>query len=299
MRYAALMLAIAATCMAAEWWEEEMKEQEQAIEEGAPVQAAVGAVLWTKGYIEVVGEATCDMDEALDEADCYLRGRRAAIALAQEKLSETVNGIVIDGETLLKNELLRSSVLRTRTMGLVKGAAIVNEDRVKLEDGSILARVWMRLPMYGEGGIAEPILAHAAELAAQRPVPTFSVAKPPAPSKNFTGIVVDASGIDAKPAQAPKLLVLEDLAAALSIEQIDLATARSIGVVEYAGSMEDALTLADRVGESPLVLKAVSSHGTTGCDLVISAEDGRRLAAADPDRAMIRACRVVFVGSFI
>jgi hypothetical protein len=300
MKWGVLVVVVLATaCPAAEWWEEELQEQEQTVEEGAPVQAAVGQALWTRGYIEVVGEASCDMAEALSDADCYVTARRAAIVLAQEKLSEAVNGITIDGETVLKNELLRSSTLRTRTMGLVRGAKVVKEDRVTLQDGSILARVWMQLPMYGEGGLAGPILEHAAELAAERPVPRFTFSRPAPPAEPFTGIIVDAGGIEATPAQAPKLLVLEKLTSALSIEHVDMATAQQIGMVEYAGSVDDALTLSDRIGGHPLVLKAVSAHGTTKCDLVISADEGVRLAAADPAGDLVKSCKVVFVGAFI
>ena len=59
------LLAWAASVSGAEWWEEELQEQEQGVEEGTPVQASAGRVLWSKGYVEVVGEAACDMDEAL------------------------------------------------------------------------------------------------------------------------------------------------------------------------------------------------------------------------------------------
>ncbi len=299
MRWTLFIVAIlSGACLGAEWWEEELQEVEQA-REGGPLQAAVGRALWTKGYVEVVGEATCDPAEALSEAHCYVMARRAAIVLAQEKLSETVNGIVVDGETVLRNELLASSALRTKTQGLVKGAQVVHEDRVTLPDGSVLARVWMRLPLYGEGGLAGPILEHAAAKAAERPIPRFVVPSPPPPTERFTGIIVNASGIQAAPAQAPKLLVLEELKAALSIDQVDVSVARQIGMVEYASSLDDALSLVDRVGPHPLILTAVAAHGTTKCDLVISAGDGIRLASADPDGALVRSCKVVFVGSFI
>jgi len=165
--------------LAAEWWEEELEQQEETILSGEAAQASAGKTLWTKGYIEVIGEAACDMAEALNEADCYLSARRAAIVLAQEKLSEMVNGVVIDGEATLGNELLVSSTLRTKTIGLIRGAEIFSEDRVTLADGSILARVWMRMPLTGKGGLAEPILEHAAQLAAERKIPVFEFSKTP------------------------------------------------------------------------------------------------------------------------
>lgn len=295
MKWFQAVMVLALPCLSAEWWEEDLQTQEQAVEEGALMQAAAGKALWTKGYIEAVGEASCDMDEALGEAHCYVMARRAAIVLAQEKLSETVNGVVVDGETTLRNELLTSSTLRTRTAGLVRGAQVVFEDKVTLPDGSILARVWMRLPLRGEGGLAAPVLEHAAELASSRLVPAFAFAKAAADTP-YTGIIVDAQGLEAVPAMAPKLLVLKDLTAALSIEQVELAAAQEIGVVEYAGSVDDARALTTRIGSRPLVLKAESSRGATRSDLVISADEGARLAAGDPRGALVKACKVVFAG---
>lgn len=283
----------ASSVKALEWWEEEL---DKAARPGEP--RAVGRALWTQGYVEVVGEAGCDPAEALNQADCYVRARKAAIALAHEKLSETINGIVVDGQTLLKNELLRSSTLRTKTRGLVRGARVVNEARITLEDGSLLARVWVRVPLRGEGSLGEVVLDHLAQVPDRTPPPTFR-AEEPASQEVFSGIVVDATGLDVVAAHAPKLLVLEDLAAALSLDQVDLQLARRVGMVEYASSLEEARSLVDRVGEHPLVLRAVRVHGDTKCDLVISATDGKRLAAADPRGELVRGCRVAFVGPFL
>ena len=289
------LLILVVSTTAAEWWEEELAQQEEHIAAGEVMEASAGKTLWSAGYIEVVGEATCDMAEALSEADCYVSARRAAIVLAHEKLSEMVNGIVVDGETTLKNELLQSSTLRTKTYGLLRGTEILQEDRVVLGDGSILARVWMRLPLHGENGLSSAVLEHAAERAKARPVPTFEFARA-VPPISYTGVIVDATGIQAQPAMAPKLLILEELKAALSVEQVDLSVATELGIVAYAGTIDDARMLVERIGESPLVVTAVTSHGNTASDLVVSAEDGEALAKADPEGRLINACRVVFAG---
>jgi hypothetical protein len=292
----ALWLAmLAVSTVAADWWEEELAEQEEQIAAGETKQAAAGKALWTAGSIEVVGEATCDIDVALSDADCYVSARRAAIVLAQEKLSEMVNGIVVDSETTLKNELLQSSRLRTKTIGIIRGAEIFHEDRVALADGSILARVWMRLPLYGEDGLAGAVLEHAASIAIERPVPAFEFSGAPVESP-YTGIIVDATALEAQPAMAPKLLVLEELGAALSIEHVDLGIAGEIGIVAYAGTLEDARALTERIGENPLIVTAVASHGSTASDLVVASEDGVVLAEADPEGRLINACRVIFAG---
>jgi hypothetical protein len=281
--------------MAAEWWEEELALQEEETLAGEAIQASAGKALWAAGYIEVVGEATCDPDVALSEADCYVSARRAAIVLAQEKLSETVNGIVIDSETTLKNELLKSSTLRTKTYGLLRGAEISYEDKVTLADGSILARVWMRLPLHGEDGLSGTVLQHAAAMAAERPVPTFEFSHATVETP-FTGIIVDATQIQARPAMAPKLLVLEELEAALSVEHVDLSIASEQGMVAYAGTLDEARALSERIGEEPLVVTAVAPHGSTASDLVVSAESGAALAEGDPEGRLVRACRIVFAG---
>lgn len=290
-----ILCILIATAFGAEWWEEEIAEQERCLESGELETISAGKTLWDIGYIEAVGEATCDMDEALSEADCYVTARRTAIVLAQEKLAEMVHGVVIDGESVLKNELLKSSTLRLKTAGLIRGAEIVAEDRVTLDDGSILARIWMRLPLFGSDGLSETVIRHAVEAAADRSIPKFEIQTQPEPTP-CTGIIIDATGIDASPAMAPKVLVLEELNAALSIDQVDIDTASSIGMVAYASDVESALKIEERVGVSPLIIDAQRATGTTRADIVITAADGVRLKAADPKGSIIRSCRVVFVG---
>jgi len=290
-----LSCLLVTTVFSAEWWEEEMEEQEQAMESGELKTISAGKTLWNLGYIESVGEASCDMDEALSETDCYVTARRTAIVLAQEKLSEMVNGVVIDGESVLKNELLKSSTLRLKTVGLIRGAEIVAEDRITLDDGSILARIRMRLPLYGSDGLSDMVIRHAAEAADERPIPRFDISAPPKPLP-CTGIIIDATSIDASPAMAPKILVLEELNAALSIDQVDIDIASNIGMVAYASDIESAREIEDRAGISPLIIRAEMAAGKTRADIVISADDGVRLKAADPDGDIIRSCRVVFAG---
>ncbi len=290
-----LVCVAVSSAMGGDWWEEELAEQEKAISSGEATHAAVGNVLWAGGYIEVIGEAGCDMEVALSETDCYVSARRAAIVLAQEKLAEMVHGIAVDGETTLRNELLRSSTLRTKTFGLIRGAEICKEDRVRLQDGSILARVWMRLPLHGEGGLGQPVLEHAMAKAVDRPIPVFSFDdKEKEPT--CTGIIVDAGNLEAIPAMAPRLLVLEALEAALCVEQVDLEVAAEIGMVAYAADLGQAESLKERIGDHPLVVTAESSHGATGADLVISAAEGERLRAADAAGSLLKNCKVVFAG---
>jgi len=95
---------------------------------------------------------------------------------------------------------------------------------------------------------------------------------------------------------APKLLVLEKLEAALCVDQVDFEIAASEGLVEYAGTVEQASELKTRVGERPIFLTATSAHGSTRSDLIISAEEGRRLADGDPNGELIKRCRIVLAG---
>ena len=54
----------------------------------------------------------------------------------------------MDGHTTIANELMENSRLKTATRGVLNGARVVEEAQEEMPDGSILARVLVRLTLY-------------------------------------------------------------------------------------------------------------------------------------------------------
>jgi hypothetical protein len=103
-----------------------------------------------------------------------------------------------------------------------------------------------------------------------------------------TGLVVDARGLDVKPALAPRL-VDETGKAIYGIDCLSPDAKKSSGVASYVKSLEEAKK-SMRVGDRPLVLKAAKAQGT---DLVLSADDVKKLA--ENNNSYLAQGRVVIV----
>ena len=94
-----------------------------------------------------------------------------------------------------------------------------------------------------------------------------------------TSLVVDATGLKVAPALAPRLLD-EGGKELYGPSALADSARRSGGVAAYARSLDAARRdLASRLGDRPLVVRAVRAQGT---DLVLAAADAAPLASRPP-----------------
>jgi len=109
----------------------------------------------------------------------------------------------------------------------------------------------------------------------------------------YTGILVDATGLDARPALFPQI-VTESGDDVFSTDFADPDQVTAHGLVGYFRDRTQALT-ADRVGANPLVVRALLVTGTNLCDLVVSQSDAARIHASRSNLDLLRHCRVGFL----
>ena len=83
-------------------------------------------------------------DESLPPAQARLMATRAAREDAWRQLLEAAKGIQIDSTTSVRNFITQDDAIRSRVMGLIRGAQQLGEPRY-LDDGSV--EVDMRLDM--------------------------------------------------------------------------------------------------------------------------------------------------------
>src|SRR5271157_4182284 len=155
-----------------------------------------GKINWSEGYIEAVGIGA-PPERYIGKPQARPMALRAAKVDAYRNLLEATKGVRVDSTTVVKDFTVESDVINAQVDGLVKGAKVVNQDY--LSDGTV--EVTVRMPM--AGGFAQVIVPKALE---KKPE-----AAPPAPPAGpagdvFTGMVVDARGLQARPAMAPKVL---------------------------------------------------------------------------------------------
>ena len=157
-----------------------------------------GKINWSEGYIEAVGIGA-PPERYIGKPQARPMALRAAKVDAYRNLLETTKGVRVDSTTVVKDFTVESDVINAQVEGLVKGAKVVNQDY--LSDGTV--EVTVRMPM--AGGFAEVIIPKALEKKPEAAPPAPPAG--PAPSGDvFTGMVVDARGLQARPAMAPKVI---------------------------------------------------------------------------------------------
>ena len=110
---------------------------------------------------------------------------------------------------------------------------------------------------------------------------------------SYTGILIDARGVDLNPALFPRV-VNEDGRVVYGPEFLIATYAEERGSVGYYNSLPPALA-DDRVGYNPLRINAVRSAGRNNTNLVVANSDARKLHSSLENLKLLERCRVVIV----
>jgi hypothetical protein len=112
-------------------------------------------------------------------------------------------------------------------------------------------------------------------------------------SDTYTGLIVDARGIGARPAMVPVLLD-ENGKEVYSPAFVSREYAVQQGVCLYMRILGDAANLA-RVAPKPLWVKGLRTRTAACCDIVISNADASRLRGASSHLGFLKQCRVIIL----
>lgn len=267
----------------------------------AQMQASEGGTNWKNGYNAEVVAVGIGIPPQNYGVKGKVLARRAAIVDAYRNLSEELNGVQVDSETVMENLIIKSDVVRMKTEALVKGAVIVSEQ--EMQDGTY--KVTMKLPMYGATNSVASVIMPAIRKQ-EKPVPLSEVKTTNLSEQEvkllendvYTGIVVDARGLGLQTTFAP---VVYDTNGRVvyGLDNLDYQFAMNHGMVAYATSVEDAKSLNNRGGTHPLVLKATAVRGgknsVNKVNVVVSPEDGDRILLACRGGSILQKASVVFI----
>jgi hypothetical protein len=222
---------------------------------------------WTDGYIEVTAVGAVNLALAQSKAHALSQAEETARALAYRKLTERIYGVQVNSKTTVSGAVATSDALTTQTRGLVRDAHEVKVSHEILDDGSILCAVTLSVPMTTARGLAalaaQTPAAHAGE-------PVFVAGgTDPRVEAAYTGVVIDATGLQADPALAPTLLT-EDGFVVYGAETLGPERVSALGVAPYVKTLEQAKEKG--AGAKPLVIKALKAVGEYACDLVLPSD---------------------------
>lgn len=219
------------------------------------------------------------------------QARRAALRIAKadalRQLIEIVNGVTVTSETTMSGAML-DDVIKTRVEGLIRGARRVGQPTY-LSDTSVEVEYQVAM-----SGISEVMLPPTTAPVSSVPgQPEAASATGTVTAGGVTGIVIDARGLKARPAMAPKILD-QNGSVVYGPGNYNREYAVTNGVVGYSKTLE-AAQKDTRVQGNPLVVRGVATSGKNRTDVVVSNADVSKINAANRSYGVLRDCRVLIL----
>ncbi|MBW2720748.1 MAG: LPP20 family lipoprotein [Deltaproteobacteria bacterium] len=242
-----------------------------------------GSINWSTGKVVAVGIGAPPSKPA-NMAQARAMARRAAITVARRNLLEISQGVQVDSMTLVKDFTVRSDIIRTSVQGVVRNAQVI--DTAYMSDGSVEVTMVMSL-----GGEFANVILPPPPVGTVFPLPPPGTEMPA--SQVYTGMVIDARGLGARPAMAPKI-VDESGKEIYGSAMVNREFAVQQGMVGYAKDLS-AAQVNSRVTDRPVTIKALRTSGAAKVDVVISDSDAAKLTSAAENLSFLQKCRVMVV----
>ncbi|MBI2880657.1 MAG: hypothetical protein HYY21_03665 [Candidatus Tectomicrobia bacterium] len=185
----ALLLPRPSRAQAPAWVQQERQSrlrQEAPIEvDGRPRGTRV--VDWSSGYIQVTTRATADPGMCVNIFQCRSLAERAARTLAYAELARIVEGVNVDAMTVLREEIVKVSAVRTFVRGFIRGARTIGPTKFEEIPGTKDVQAEVTMGLLIQGGLSRGILQMEYEKAPPPPQQvyqpkSFTVELPPPPA---------------------------------------------------------------------------------------------------------------------
>ncbi len=254
-----------------------------------------GAIDWTAGVVEAKGigipatytyysKPQANREDILSEA----------INKAGHNLLETIISLRINSQNRVIDIVENFPSIMIQLKDMTHKAPEVETMRKLQYDGTV--EVWLQMSL--GGGFSQLILPP--EIRQIEPIK--QVLKPNRPtqlrirsrsSEIFSGMVVDARGLEAVPVLAP-IILDENLDEVFGPAYVSREYAVQHGVIRYTTDLWQA-KFHPRVSDNPLIVKALKVLSPGRCDFMISNADAAKLRSASEHLLFMRECRVVIV----
>ena len=265
-----------------------------------------GSINWSQGIMTATGIGS-PPEKYYGKPQARPMALRAAQLDAYRNLLEVTKGVRINSVTVVEDSMVSSDMIRSQVDGMVKGTQVIKKEY--LSDGTVEVTIAMSL----RGGFAQLILPKdikqvpeiktippappappAVEQVGQVPVPPPPQPAIPTPAPAiYTGLVVDARGLGARPAMSPKLRD-ERGQEVYGSAYVSREYAVQQGMAGYAKDLTASQTN-PRVTNEPLTVKGLKTEGPGQSDLVISNADADKIRSASENLSFLKKCRVMIV----
>ena len=245
-------------------------------------QKEKGSINWTRGVIQAKGTGIPPKEVS---GNTYFReGALIDAELdASRKIFEIAKEVRIDGTTVVGIAALRDDAILSRIENMAKNAKVVRKEY--LTDGTVKIGMEMNL----RGGFAQLVLPQEIKpLDSITPVTMNNTSQ-----QTYTGLVVDARGLDVKPVMVPKIID-ENYQEVYGSAFVSREYAVQQGMSGYGKDLGKILH-SRRVADHPLVVKGLKAVGSGHSEIVISNADASKLRSTSESLSFLKKCRVVIV----
>jgi len=256
--------------------------------QGVVTQLDKGSINYSEQMINAVGIGFVPSN-AVNAGQARRMALRIAKQDAMRQLIEIVNGVTLTSETTMSGAMV-DDVINTKVQGFIRGARPVGQPKY-LSDTSV--EMEYSVPMSGISDIIlPPVTVPSSNQPANNDAGAASQTTTPQ-TGGVTGVIIDARGLNARPAMAPRILD-QNGNPIYGPGKYSRKYAVENGVVGYSKTLE-AAQKDQRVMGNPIVVKGVATSGTNKTDITISNADVSKIDLANRNYKVLNDCRVLIL----
>ena len=236
---------------------------------------------WQKRTIAATGFGAPNRNLSQD------RWRMSAIEAARiqalAKLLETTKGLSVTSETVVESFTVSNQTIKTKVEGIIRNFQVISTK--DLPDGTV--EVVVAIPIDGDLSnlfIPESVVPRPA-------IEVPDTTKTKQPDQLYTGLIVDARGLQVRPAMLPKI-VNEEGQEVYGTGYVSRDYAVSQGIAGYSKDLKKASN-DERVKDKPIIIKGIKASGSRNTDVVISNEDAKKLRSLASNLNFMQQCKVI------
>jgi hypothetical protein len=257
-----------------------------------------GSINWSLGLIHAKGVKQPE-GKSLGKAMDRLEALATAKDSARDNLLEILKEIRVDSSHTLGQIFANNDVIMAKAEAMAREAPVVR--KAYLTDGTVEVTIEMAV----DGGFAQLVLPE--EIKQIEAIKTVSTEEPGAqPGKKkgagpvpasvavaYTGLVVDARGLELKPTMCPRIYD-ESGQEVYGSTYVSREFAVQHGLVRYVKNLQAAV-LTPRVADNPLTVKGLRTTQPGHYDIIISTADASRIRGHSEHLSFLKKCRVLVV----
>jgi hypothetical protein len=241
-----------------------------------------GSINWTRGVVQAkgIGIPPTKMPESSHSRTAALTDARLN---AVHIILKIIKELRIHDNAVVGDYAIQDPAIMSKIENMAKNAKVVKKEY--LTDGTV--KIIMEVNL--RGGFSQLVLPKDIKPLDSIALVTMNKTSSPA----YTGLVVDAKGLDIKPVMVPRILD-ENNQEVYGSAFVSREYAVQLGMSGYARNLEEVLN-DQRVAHNPLVVKGLKALSPDGSEIVISNADASKLRSSSDSLYFMKKCRVIIV----